>query len=246
MNKKTRWITELIFPPRCPGCDRVMSMDERQHGFCEICRPKIRYTSEPICKCCGKPLEDESEELCGDCTTRRHEFVQGRAVYIYEGPMREAMYRFKYSNRRAYGRIFARDAISRHGRWLAGINADLIVPIPMNLKKERKRGYNQATVLAKCLGNELGIEVDPRAVVRSEDTTPQKELSAIERRQNLKNAFNIGKCVVKSKRILLVDDIYTTGATMDAVSGTLLASGAQAVYGIYACIGLGGSARRAN
>ena len=239
MNSIDERIWNLIFPPRCPCCDEVMDQKSRQRGFCKECLPRISYVTEPVCKCCGKPLDDDVLELCEDCKARRHGFTQAKAVYVYEGPMREAMYRFKYSNRRAYAETFAFDATRRYGEWIQRKGIDLIVPVPMNRKKERQRGYNQAAVFAKRLGRDLSIPVNVRAVERSTVTTPQKELNASERRQNLKNAFKIGKGVVKSKRVLLVDDIYTTGATMDAVSGTLLASGVQEVYGMYVCIGRG-------
>ncbi len=232
-------ISEVLYPPRCPACDKLLSYSERQPGFCAYCRDEICYVSEPICKYCGKPIRDEISDSCADCAKRKHHFEQGRAVYVYDGPTKEAMYRFKYSNRRRYADIFAADACRMYEPWIRHNRIDLIVPIPMNRKKERRRGYNQAAVLAKELGRRLDLPVEIRAVERSEDTTPQKELSVSERRENLKNAFNIGKSVVKSKRILLIDDIYTTGSTMDAVSGTLLASGADKVYGLCACIGRG-------
>ena len=230
-------LADILYPPRCPGCDEVMNPEERRDGFCVVCRKKVIRATEPCCKCCGKPLFETSSEYCRDCDNKRHIFSQGRAIYVYEGILRDAMYRFKYSNRRAYAISFAMDAKREHKAWVEAMGIELIVPVPMFWAKERQRGYNQAVVLAKALGREFGIPVETRAVRRTENTKPQKELNISERRQNLKNAFNISRNVVKSKKILLVDDIYTTGATLDAVSGTLIASGAYSVCGMYACIG---------
>lgn len=149
------------------------------------------------------------------------------------------MYRFKYSNKREYALFYAAEAAKLYGDWVKRNKIEVIVPIPMYPGKKRRRGYNQAEVFAKALGKELGIKVDRGLVKRVRDTTPQKELNDKERRCNLKNAFQFVPNIVKYKEILLVDDIYTTGSTMDAVAEVLLLAGVKNIYFICISIGIG-------
>jgi len=229
---------DWIYPPRCPGCDRVLEGKELAFGFCRECEPE--FLREPLCMKCGKPLTStgaSTRDLCRDCACGNHVFRRARGIYIYEGVMRPAMYRFKYSNRRDYARIFARHGGEMLRRWVWSNDIEVIVPVPMYEKKKRKRGYNQAEVFARALGENLGLPVVD-LVERKKDTVPQKGLNAYERRENLKNAFKIKGNGVQFRHIMLVDDIYTTGSTMDHVAEVLLSQGAEDVYAVYICVGL--------
>ncbi len=186
---------------------------------------------------CGVALRKEQDQLCSKCRQHVHPFAQNRGIYIYKSPIKEGMYRFKYSNRRCYGRVFAKDAQHYLGDWLAFIKPDVIVPVPMYGPKERKRGYNQATVFACALGERLNIPVDSKLVKRVKNSLPQKMLDEQQRKNNLKNAFKVDRADVEYRKVLLVDDIYTTGATMDEVATVLLEAGAASVYGICICVG---------
>lgn len=149
------------------------------------------------------------------------------------------MYRFKYGNRRTYADFFADEAQKQYGDWITGKSVEAVVPVPMYRKKEKQRGYNQADVFAKKLAYALGLAYEPAAVQRIVDTKPQKELGDEERKNNLKNAFHVEKFIVKYKYILLVDDIYTTGSTAEAVARQLLAAGVEKVFFLSVCIGNG-------
>lgn len=149
------------------------------------------------------------------------------------------MYRFKYGNRRTYADFFADEAQKQYGDWITGKSVEAVVPVPMYHKKEKQRGYNQADVFAKKLADTLGLAYEPAAVQRIVDTKPQKELGDEERKNNLKNAFHVEKFIVKYKYILLVDDIYTTGSTAEAVARQLLAAGVEKVFFLSVCIGNG-------
>lgn len=149
------------------------------------------------------------------------------------------MYRFKYGNRRTYADFFADEAQKQYGDWITGKSVEAVVPVPMYRKKEKQRGYNQADVFAKKLADALGLVYEPAAVQRIVDTKPQKELGDEERKNNLKNAFHVEKFIVKYKYILLVDDIYTTGSTAEAVARQLLAAGVEKVFFLSVCIGNG-------
>lgn len=227
-------IADFLYPGRCPVCDGIVKPGLL---ICGECRGSIKTAAEPVCKKCGKPLENERMEYCGDCRTKKHIFCQGKAVFVYEGHIRQSMYRFKYGGKREYARYYAKEAARLYLRWARRRGIEVIVPVPMYSRKKRRRGYNQAEVFANALGREMGLRVDASAVKRVRSTVPQKELNDAERRSNLKNAFQSGRNIVNYKQILLVDDIYTTGSTMDAVGEALLSAGAEHVY--YICISIG-------
>ena len=227
-----------MFPPRCLGCDEVLPRSHRDGGFCSYCKPQIKPIREPLCKRCGKAIRQETEEYCYDCRQKQHFFQQGRGVYQYEGPMKKAMYRLKYSNRRRYAEVIAKDAMRYHGRWISEIGVEALVPVPVHPNKLRRRGYNQAEVLARAISEQSGIPV-ATLVERVVDTLPQKEMTAENRGKNLKNAFKVVNNGLKYKKVLIIDDIYTTGATVDSIAKILLDRGIVEVYCLYGCIGRG-------
>lgn len=231
------YLLESLFPSRCPGCDEILYPEEKEQGFCKLCSKKIKRVDDNCCVICGKPIKKSQEEYCRDCKKKRHFFVQNKALYLYQTPMREAMYRLKYGNRRCYADVFAREAAEKYGDWISKNKVEAIVPIPMFKRKERARGYNQAAVLAHELQRQTGIPVRNDYVLRVRNSIPQKNLNNLERKNNVKNAFKIKQKGVKLKKILLIDDIYTTGSTMDEVSRVLLASGVEKIYGLSICIG---------
>ena len=225
----------LLYPDRCPVCDRVL----RDTLICPGCAKKIRYITQPFCYSCGKQLEQEEQELCFDCSRKKHVFRQGRAVFQYQSPVREMLYRYKYSNRRDYTEFFAREAARLCGGWVRGLGIDLVMPIPLSQKRKRRRGYNQADLFGKRFAELCGLDYDAKKLVRIRHTAPQKQLSVQERKNNLKNAFKINGNVVNLKRILLIDDIYTTGSTIDAAALVLKQSGIEYVFYLCICIGQG-------
>lgn len=210
---------------------------EIENGICTSCRKKIIRIAEPVCKKCGKPLSDERKEYCGDCVRKHHSYRQGKAVFLYKGEMRQSMYRFKYNNRREYASFFAAEAAAQYAGWIRRRKIEAIVPVPMYPGKKCRRGYNQAEVFARALGRKLEIPVETKLVKRIRDTTPQKELNDSERRKNLQNAFQVMTQNIQYHQLLLVDDIYTTGSTMDAVTEVLLLAGVKNIY--YICISIG-------
>ncbi len=226
-------ILRLLYPDRCPVCNRVL----QGRLICRGCAGKLPYVSQPACLCCGKPIADAREEYCGDCKKQKHAFCQGKAVFVYQGAVKKMMYRYKYGNRRDYTEFFAAEAAKRYGDWARQRAITLVMPIPLSKKKKRRRGYNQAELFARRFARLCSLPCDTKALARVRDTTPQKQLSVRGRKNNLKNAFKIDEDVVKSKRILLIDDIYTTGSTMDAAASVLKRAGAQEVY--FLCVSIG-------
>ena len=130
-------LLNLVYPPRCPLCDKVLA----RPGFCDKCRKKITFISGRLCMKCGKMVCDD-REYCNDCEAIAHRFSTARSVYLYEGEMKNIMYRFKYSGRRDYAEVFADDAYRICCSWLSFVKPDIVMPVPMFSKKKRKRGYN--------------------------------------------------------------------------------------------------------
>mgnify|MGYP000172893683 CR=1 FL=1 len=163
-------------------------------------------------------------------------FSQGKAVFVYQGEIRQSMYRFKYSNKREYADFYAKEAVRIYGDWIRRKQIEAIVPFPCTFEG-KGRGYNQAAVFARTLGEKMNLPVEKRMVKRIRNTTPQKELNDVERKINLKKAFQLVPNIVKYRKILIVDDIYTTGSTIDAVAEVLLQAGVDEIY--FLCISIG-------
>ena len=236
IRKCIEWIVDLLFPRRCPVCDDIVPMQEGL--ICMTCRSKIRYITSPRCQKCGKQLVDDTVIFCADCQTKRHFFDKGYALYDYQS-MKKSIYRFKYGGRCEYAKFYAED-LYRHLKDMPQLwDADVIIPVPLHRQRKKQRGYNQAELIAKELGKLAQIPVCPDLVVRVRKTVPQKELDAFSRQNNLKKAFHITSDVVKLNKTIIIDDIYTTGSTVDAISRELKEHGVGDVYVLTLCVGEG-------
>ena len=229
-------LKDLLFPRRCPVCDDIVAVGEG--AICRTCAERIQYIREPRCRKCGKQLKEESEVFCGDCARRPHVFDAGMALYDYRS-MQKSIYRFKYANRCEYADFYAADIYRHFKQEITAMAADAIIPVPLHRSRQRVRGYNQAELVARGLSALTGIPVYPDLVKRVRKTIPQKELDTIGRQNNLKKAFHIPSDVVKLNKTILVDDIYTTGSTLDAVALELRRCGTEKVYFITLSIGEG-------
>lgn len=181
-------------------------------------------------------MQEGEKEYCRDCSMHPHFYKKGRALSQYRG-MEQSLYRFKYAGRKEYARFYAAEIKKRMSGEISQWGGEVLVPIPIHPKRKQKRGYNQALELAKELGKQLGMPVEQELLVRVKNTRPQKELDPSKRQNNLKNAFKINVNDVKWKSIILVDDIYTTGSTMDACARLLQAAGVENIYCITVAIG---------
>ena len=227
----------VLYPKRCVACDKVLLKIEKELGFCASCSTKVKLVGPTCCMKCGTPIADDRVEFCRNCVNTTRAFTQNKAIYQYTGDMKEAMYRFKYGNRRCYGKTFAEHALHYYGSWIKNNGIEAIVPVPMYKKKEKQRGYNQAEVFARALSEVTAIPVANKIVQRNKDTEAMKQLNALKRKKNLLKAFSLVKNDVQFSKVLLVDDIYTTGTTMDEVAKVLKQGGIEQVYGMSICIG---------
>ncbi len=237
-------VLDLIYPRRCPVCDGIVGMFEFHNGHIHKAGPvhrkclnKIEYIKGPTCQKCGKPLgSDKTAEYCTDCQRTRHFFTKGYSVFLYRS-ISGSIYRFKYMGRKEYADFYGWATKKRLGKRLKGLGIEAIVPVPMYKDKERKRGYNQAEVYARAVSKALDIPLETDLIRRVRNTAPMKELDAVRRRNNLKKAFIMPQNDVKFKCVLIIDDIYTTGSTIDEIAHEFQMAGVEKVYFLTLAIG---------
>ena len=212
---------DLLFPPRCVSCGRFGAL------ICEPCRANVTPALPPRCRGCWMPA---NAAVCPRCHNLRPHFSAVRAPFVYGGPARDAVHALKFNGVSAVAGLMA-EAMSRV---LAGWSprVDAIVPVPLSGHRRRVRGYNQSELLARHVARATGLSLRPGAVVRRRSTAAQVQQPDEEsRRGNVADAFAPGPQPV-SGGVLLIDDVVTTGATLDACARVLLDSGANAVYGL--------------
>lgn len=235
MNRKTvsDRVLDWIYPRRCPLCDRII---ENPRGMlCSECKPRLRFLKEPLCMKCGRSLENRTEEYCKECIEKPHRFVASFAPFAYRAQLQESILRMKYHQRAEYADFFGKSIAFFGKEKLQHWKPELILPVPLHPSRARNRGYNQAELIAKAVGKECGIPVDASTLKRNKKTRPQKELSYELRCENLRSAFSVSRKLT-AECVLIVDDIFTTGSTMDTISELLAEKGVRRIYGACAAV----------
>ena len=230
-----------VFPPRCPVCGELRIPWES--GTCTECIGKLHRIQEPVCMCCGRELTDEQQEYCVQCRLHPMSFQRNFAVWEYDKWMKKSIADFKYNGRKEYAEFYIRHMVQLFGTYLLRYGIEAFVPVPISDKRRRGRGYNQAELLADGLAKRMGIP-SVRLLNRGRDTLPQNGLSPEERKRNLKDSFLWNEAEAKNmtrlpQTVALVDDIFTTGTTMELCTKVLQANGILSVYGICISIGMG-------
>lgn len=231
-----RYLINFLYPPRCAACDRRLMTDAR-HRVCADCIGRIERLPEPLCAVCGVPIASAigSEAWCGRCTEAPPHFGRARAIARYRaGADEDAQMLPALIRRHKYGldQSLAHALAECLGNPLPldGSDYDLIMPVPLHRARLRWRGFNQAALLGEAIARRLERPLDAGSLVRVRETDPQTGKSMRERRQNIRDAFVIKRPArIANRRVLLVDDVMTTGATVDECARTLLAAGARRV-----------------
>lgn len=228
---------DLLFPRRCPVCDGIVIPKGRL--ICQSCMKKLSFVKDPVCKRCGKEIISFDIEYCFDCVRHKRTFEYGRALINYDEKAGSSMAKIKYRNKREYLDFYGEAICARYEKVIRRMEADALVPVPVHPSRRRERGFNQAEILARRVGERLGIPVCPQMLVRNKKTMPQKGLDPVGRLKNLEEAFSAGEILKGVEGVILVDDIYTTGSTIEACTRALKRAGIKRVYFLAICIGRG-------
>ncbi len=213
---------DWIYPPQCGGCGSPGSR------WCSKCNARTNRIGSEVCKRCGR--EGQFTGLCSDCQNTSPAYTALRSWAYFEGSIRNALHRLKYKKDVALGEVLSRNLISTLDRleW----EMDMVVPVPLGLARQSERGYNQASLLARPLALASGIPYRPKALYKRRDTPSQVGLSMWQRKGNVKDAFTGVNKVISGKRILVIDDVCTSGATIESCTQALLEAGARDVYAL--------------
>ena len=214
---------ELLFPARCVCCNQEGAF------LCWACEETLPVLKPPYCFVCSQPGR-LTLRLCRTCRADPLQIGGIRAPYRMEGAVRKAIHALKYQGVRAVaptlGQLLASFLVRE------GLEGDLLVPVPLHSKRERQRGYNQSLLLAQAVGDATGLAVEPRALTRVTSVPSQVSLRAEERRTNVAGGFRAKHGSVSGRRILVIDDVCTTGATLEACALSLKEAGAVSVWGL--------------
>ena len=228
-HKVSAALLEFFLPRLCVFCEQVVG-EKAEVAVCPACEAKVEWVASPLCPRCGRvfSVREGTDHLCGACQTEPPPFTRARAAALYEeeGPTGQAIKRFKYSGRQ--------DMLPVMHHWLQRpqclelvAQADLVAPVPLHPHRLKQRGFNQALLLAQAFP---GVRLERELLIRVRPTPPQSGLNPKERRENVKGAFAVPRPEkVKGKKILLVDDVFTTGATVKECAQSLRRAGAHEV-----------------
>ncbi len=229
-----KFVEVLLYPSFCEICRAFL---ERPHEkvICRECQEKIKPWAYSYCLCCGRFFEGAGEpHLCRDCLERTPPFVKHRSCARYEGIIKDVILLYKYRGFEILGQYLG-DFVGR----TLGVEEDLwpgveaIIPVPLHPAKEKKRGFNQARVLARRLSKIKNIKLIEKRLVKVKNIPPQTSLEADERARNVRGAFRVRKPEeLQSKIVLLVDDVYTTGSTLRECSSVLKKAGVKEVRAV--------------
>jgi ComF family protein len=220
-------ILEFFLPRLCLFCGAAVG-EEAAAAVCPECEAQIDWVESPLCTCCGRVFEsrDGPDRVCGDCEAEPPPFTRARAAALYDGPVALVIKRFKFNIQLAFLQVMQLWLQRPSCRELAAA-ADLLVPVPLHKKRLKSRGFNQALLLAWAFPESPWSR---EALVRTRHTVPQVELKPQERKANVKGAFAVSDpALVQGRQVLLVDDLYTTGATVKECARVLRRAGARRV-----------------
>ncbi len=222
---------DVAFPSSCVSCGEMVDRTALPH-VCDRCFSKIHIVEDPRCLTCGYPFfgETESHGDCQHCSRLTPRFSRGWSISLFRGPIRDLVYALKYENS-----LWALDDLARIAEYAEGLDEFLedavLVPVPLHARKLRERGYNQSALIAVELGKRFGCPVSGDLMKRIVDTPSQTQFNRKERYRNLRNAFELSSegQIDRGKGYVIVDDVFTTGSTLNACASVLRKAGAKRV-----------------
>ncbi len=225
-----KYLIDTILPPRCLVCGKIVLSP---HSLCEECFQKVDFITTPYCKICGMPFENQSQAVanfvCPDCLSHKHITRLNRSAVLYNDCVQNMVLAFKFADKTLFSKLFAKWMLPAFSD-IQKQGIDVIIPVPLSYKRLIKRRYNQATLLAKEFSKLTHIETDLYNLIKVRHTKPQAQMHGHARLKNIKNAYQIKYPKrIKGKRILLIDDVMTTGATLTECAKTLIKAGAKSV-----------------
>lgn len=221
------WFFDVLLPPRCPACRTVVAV---VGSFCGDCWSELRFITAPMCVRCGVPFEVDhgSGTTCGACLLRAPRYTAARAALVYHGSARKVLLGFKHSDRDHLARLMAPQMIRAAREWLTADG--VLVPVPLHRWRLLKRGYNQAALLAASIARRSVTPLAVDALERSRATAMSKGMTRTQRATNVRGAFRVAHPEqVAGRSVILVDDVLTTGATVEACGRVLRRAGAKHV-----------------
>lgn len=233
-----RELADIIYPPRCAICRQFLWKSplikgDNSFSFCPTCIADFRHIRSPLCPICGAPFfsEIKDDHPCEDCLRKRPFYDSAGAPYRYEGPILKAIHRLKYGAKGfladSLGPLLARFV----EEWIKNPGHLLIMPVPLHPRRVRERGFNQSLLLARHVAKGLKSDLDFLSLKRVRYTLPQTRLAKKERQRNVRRAFQLKtRDAVKGKTILLVDDVVTTGNTLNECARVLKKGGSGKVF----------------
>lgn len=226
-------LLDIFLPPRCHIC-RVLIPGSGALHICDSCYAGLPVISPPCCSICGVPLQGAGESHpCGRCITTPPPYRAARAALRYEGACRDLIHAFKYRGKSHLRRPLGLLTSQLLADFRQAHQPDLLVPVPLHRSRLRSRGFNQAVLLAELLAKQWQIPLQRQLLQRTRATIPQMELTRAERLTNLQGAFKVyDSTLISGRRIMLVDDVFTTGSTLAACATTLLQAGCEQVTAV--------------
>lgn len=221
-------LQDLLFPPRCLGCQGQLATS-RPPLLCLDCETTLAFCRSPLCSCCGLPFVSGCDHLCGECLQGHFRFDLARAALHYRPPVSDLILALKFGGN-LNGLATMGALVERSGQLAAFAEPDIILPVPLHPSRLRQRGFNQALVLAQACLPFWKKKIAPALLRRHQRTTPQSLLSGQARRTNLRHAFSLVEpALVAGAEVLVVDDVFTTGSTVNACSHVLRTAGARRI-----------------
>lgn len=231
VNDFSHAIADVLFPLLCLSCTEILPTG-LQEVFCPDCRRQITFIAGSRCPVCGIIFPDSpaGHHLCGSCLENKPWFASARAAVAFDGVILDAIHQFKYGRNITTGAALACFLANFDFADMDLSLFDAIVPVPLHIKRLRERGFNQSLILANALGKKYGLDVDFSLLKRRKLTLTQTGLNKREREKNISGAFlAVRPARIRGRNLILVDDVYTTGATINECAKTLIKAGASQV-----------------